>query len=231
VHDRHLEWEGCFNARDLGGLTIRSGRTTRWRSLVRADSLDDLTPHGWAQVEAHGIRTIIDLRNDDERRNLGARPASIDTIHIPLDGVDDREFWHGWASGPQFGTPLYYLPHLERFPERSAAVLSAIACARPGGVIFHCMGGRDRTGQIAMLVLAFCGASADTIAADYALSAGRLRALYVDRGEPDQAPILEAYLADRGETVRNVIARTLATFDFEELIPPEHADAIRARLL
>lgn len=231
MRDRHLDWEGCFNARDLGGLRIRSGHHTRWRSIVRADSLDTLTRNGWAAVERYGIRAIIDLRNEDERRNLGQRPSGIETISIPLDVADDREFWTEWPSGPQFGTPLYYLPHLERFPDRSAMVLEAIASARRGGVIFHCMGGRDRTGQIAMLLLALCGASADTIAADYSLSAKRLRALYADRGEPDQGPVLDAYLAERGETVRNVIARTLATFPFEDLISPAHAEAIRARLL
>ncbi|HYM57900.1 MAG TPA: tyrosine-protein phosphatase, partial [Solirubrobacteraceae bacterium] len=47
--------------------------------------------------------------------------------------------------------------HLDRFPERSAAVLSAIAGAKPGGVAFHCSGGKDRAGQITMLLLAIIG--------------------------------------------------------------------------
>ena len=28
--DRRLHWEGCFNARDLGGLPTLDGRETRW---------------------------------------------------------------------------------------------------------------------------------------------------------------------------------------------------------
>jgi hypothetical protein len=31
-------------------------------------------------------------------------------LHAPLDAIDDREFWDGWASRPQFETPLYYAP-------------------------------------------------------------------------------------------------------------------------
>jgi hypothetical protein len=42
--ERHLEWAGCRNVRDLGGLPLADGRATRWRSIVRADSLDRLTP-------------------------------------------------------------------------------------------------------------------------------------------------------------------------------------------
>src|SRR5215217_2076972 len=159
---RHLEWEGCFNVRDLGGLPVKGGGTTRWGAVVRADALDELTAAGWAALVAHGVRTVIDLRNDDERHEDAApRPPEVTTVHLPLDAVEDREFWDVWDSGPQFGTPLYYGPHLERFPERSARVVAAIAEAPPGGVAFHCGGGRDRAGQIAMLVLALVGVPVD----------------------------------------------------------------------
>src|SRR5665647_3883740 len=142
--ERHLDWEGCFNVRDLGGLRTSDGRETQWGRVVRADRLDRLTTAGWAALSAHGVRTVLDLRNDDERgTDFALRPSSVGTIHLPLDGTDDREFWDIWSSGPQFGTPLYYRPHLERFPERSAAVISAIARAEPGAVVFHCGGGRD----------------------------------------------------------------------------------------
>ena len=56
--------------------------------------------------------------------------------------------------GPQFGTPLYYGPFVERFPARIEQVLDAIEQARPGGVLFHCVGGRDRTGLVAIAALA-----------------------------------------------------------------------------
>ena len=76
--------------------------------------------------------------DDDELEltRVTPRPSSVTTIHLPLDVSDDREFWDVWGSGPQFGTPLYYLPHLERFPDRSAAVISAIARAPAGAVAF-----------------------------------------------------------------------------------------------
>lgn len=107
---RHLEWEGCFNARDLGGMATASGQT-RWGALVRADSLDRLTADGWNSLVAHGIRTVVDLRNDDERGvDAAPRPASLTTVHLPLDRTDDRDFWGKWESGPQFATPLYYGP-------------------------------------------------------------------------------------------------------------------------
>lgn len=35
----HLDWDGCFNVRDLGGLPVAGGGATRWGAAVRADAL------------------------------------------------------------------------------------------------------------------------------------------------------------------------------------------------
>ena len=133
--DRHLDWDGCFNVRDLGGIPLAGGGETRRGALVRADCIDGLSAEGWSALEAHGVRTVIDLRNEDERALDGSRrPDGIETLHLPLDAIDDSDFWDDWLHGPGFATPLYYAAHLERFPERSARVLAAVARAQPGGV-------------------------------------------------------------------------------------------------
>jgi protein tyrosine/serine phosphatase len=61
----------------------------------------------------------------------------------------------------------------------------------PGGVAFHCGGGRDRAGQITMVLLALLGVAPSDIAAEYMLSYERLPARYAARGEPDQGPLLQ----------------------------------------
>jgi protein tyrosine/serine phosphatase len=214
--DPHLDWEGCFNARDLGGLPTTDGRTTRWGAVVRADALDGLTAAGWAALVQHGIRTVIDLRNDDEvGEDAVPRPPQVTTVRIPLDVAEDREFWNVWQSGPQFGTPLYYRPHLERFPERSAAAVAAVARAEAGGVAFHCVGGRDRAGQVAMLLLALVGVPAEVIAADYGLSFERLPARYAALGEEDQGPLLRSYLQEQGTTAEALVIELLDGLDVE----------------
>jgi protein tyrosine/serine phosphatase len=222
--------------RDLGGLPTGDGRVTARAAVVRADSLQDLTDAGWAALWAHGVRTVIDLRNDDERGpDRAPRPAGITTIRLPLDASEVREFWDDWESGPQFATPLYYRAHLERFPERSVDVLTAIAVAEPGGVAVHCAGGRDRTGQITMLLLTLVGVAPEDIAADYALSTDRLRARYSACGEADQGPMLQAFLAEGGTTAGDVIVDTLAELDVERCLRDAgltdgHLRALRSRL-
>ena len=213
---RHLDWKGIYNARDLGGLAIVGGDVTRRGAIVRSDSLQNLEARGWEEVEAYGIATVVDLREESEiGADVAPRPGSIETVNIPLDVSEERDFWDVWANGPQFATPLYYGPHLERFPERSAEVVRAIATARPGGVVFHCQGGRDRAGQISMLVLALAGVEPATIAADYALSDERLRPLYLSRGQEDEAPKIAAFLRDQGTTASDLIVELLAELDVE----------------
>ena len=107
-------------------------------------------------------------------------------MRLPLDGVEDTEFWKHWHERPEFGTPIYYRPFLDHFPERTAAVFTAIAHAEPGGIAVHCGIGRDRTGLIAIMLLTLAGSPED-ITADYALSEervpfGRVGTFYEDTG-------------------------------------------------
>lgn len=235
--DRHLGWRGTYNARDLGGLPTVDGGVTRRDAIVRSDSMQNLEARGWEEVEAQGIRTVIDLRSEHEiGADVAPRPDSIETLNIPLDVTEDREFWDVWENGPQYATPLYYRPHLERFPARSAEVLRAIATAQPGGVAFHCQGGRDRAGQVSMLVLAIAGVAPEAIAADYTLSDERLRPLYLSRGEEDEAPKIAAFLREQGTTASELVVDLLAEFDVEGVLRDAglrdaEIAALRGRLL
>ncbi len=233
---RFLHLEGCFNARDLGGLPTVDGRRTRPRALVRADSLEGLSERGWRTLWEHGVRTVVDLRNPDERGDDRARrPGALRTLHLPLDG-DDEDFWQPFRSGPQFGTPLFYAPHLERFPERSAAVLRAVAEAPPGGVAVHCSVGRDRTGMVTTLVLALVGVPAPVIADDYEAGASAMPQLFAARGHPDQTPVIDAFFEARGGSSRQALLDCLAGLDLVGLLArggleSGHREALKARLV
>ncbi len=237
--ERHLDWEGVFNARDLGGLPAAGGRRTAPGALVRSDSLSRLTAAGWQALLGHGVRTVIDLRNAREREeapDVAPRPAALETVHAPLDGAEDTAFWKPIQGTPEFGTPLYYRAHLMRKPQLAAGAVKAIAGAAPGGVAFHCVGGRDRSGELAMAVLGLLGVPPAVIAADYELSAARLVGLWAALGEPDQAPALEAFLAERGTTAGAVIETTLGSLDLAATLAAggltaEDVEALRARLL
>jgi protein-tyrosine phosphatase len=234
---RHLDWDGCRNVRDLGGIRTADGRQTRWGAVVRSDTPDNLTPAGWSALRTHGIRTVVDLRNDDERpADATPRAAGLATVRLPLDDLADTEFWERcWDDGLD-GSPLYYLPFMERKPDRCAAAVAAVADAPPGGVLVHCGIGRDRTGLVTMLLLAVVGVAPDGIAADYELSADRLPPPGAGSGGSDQRRSAREALARRNTTARAVLLATLEAVDVQAHLRAgglrdDHVAAVRARLL
>jgi hypothetical protein len=212
--DRHLAWEGCWNARDLGGLRLRDGGQTRWGTTVRMDSPQRLTAKAWQEIWDYGIRTVIDLRNPQEIRP-DSRPAGMTTWQVPLDKGKDPDFV--LERGLEC-TPLYYPAFLERFPERVADVMRAIAAAEPGGVVYHCAAGRDRTGVITLVLLALAGVEPEDIAADNMLSGPRLKPAWTELNLEDQSGAIDELLAKHGTTVHQAALDALTSFDAEKYL-------------
>jgi protein-tyrosine phosphatase len=234
---RVLDWDGGYNVRDLGGLATADGRTLRRGALVRSASPQWLTRSGWNALWEHGIRTVVDLRDAEEHvADSAERPEGLETVHAPLDDYDDREYWDELESGHLSGTPLYYPSFLDRFPARVAASVRAVAWARPGGVLVHCAIGRDRTGLVTLMLLAFAGVPPEDIAADHQLSTEHLPPLFEVLGIPDQGPLLADILARHGTTAAESLVATARGLDATEYlraagITEDDLAALRARLL
>jgi protein-tyrosine phosphatase len=229
--DRHLAWEGCWNARDLGGLRLRDGGQTRWRTTVRMDSPQRLTAKAWQEIWDYGIRTVIDLRNSEEIRP-DSRPDGITTRQVPLDKEKDPDFV---LERGLDCTPLHYPAFLERFPDRVADVFRAIAAAEPGGIVYHCAAGRDRTGVITLVLLALAGVEPEDIAADNMLSGPRLKPAWAALDLDDQSIAIDQLLAEHGTTVQRAALDVLTSFDAEKYLrnaglAAQEIAVIRARL-
>jgi protein-tyrosine phosphatase len=181
---RDLAWEGCLNVRDLGGHDTEDGAETRFGAVVRADSVRQLTDSGWQALVDYGIRTVVDLRGDHEREDEPAADLPVDVLHVPFmeanqaewDEIEEElEAANDRAPDQATATRDVYLIFLEHFKQKVAASLRAVARAREGGVVVHCVGGKDRTGLLTALLLYLAGVDIAQIAADYALSEERLR--------------------------------------------------------
>lgn len=180
LRSRELTWDGLLNVRDLGGHPTDDGGETRYGSVVRADSLHQLTEDGWQSVVDYGIRTVVDLRMDAEREADPPAGAPVELLHVSLFDDDKAVFEEieaAAAAAPDVAsaTREVYLLFLEHFKANVAAAIRAVANAPEGGVVVHCMGGKDRTGLVTALLLQLAGVDHEQIAADYALSEERLR--------------------------------------------------------
>jgi protein-tyrosine phosphatase len=211
---RALHADGLVNIRDLGGLERTDGTLTPRGVFFRSENVDGLTIEGWEQIYEAGIRTVVDLRQQGERAlDTAERPGWLTTSHVDLDGLENEEFWSGYWENGLVGTALYYLPHLTAMPERAAAALSAIINAPRGGVLFHCMAGRDRTGIIAMLLLVAANVDSEAIVDDYleTVRRGELRANHL--GIKNAEPELDGLCAQNGTTTEGAFRAALTGFD------------------
>ncbi|MCT2585254.1 tyrosine-protein phosphatase [Actinophytocola sp. S1-96] len=203
---RELSWDGCVNARDLGGLGwIRPG------ALVRMEAPTRLSAAGWTAAWDYGVRTVVDLRHADEcEPELTPRPAGITTVRVPLDPVG-TPFHEHWTTIDNLASPLYFPAMLAEHPEPVVTAVRAIANAAPGCVVFHCAGGKDRTGLLALVLLTLAGAAPAEIVADYLLTYDRMKQRYDELGIRDQLTAVRELLADHGTTMEASLTSTIAS--------------------
>ena len=177
---RDLDWDGLLNARDLGGHPTEDGGETRWGSVVRADSVRQLTDAGWQAVVDYGVRTIVDLRSNEELAEDPPAEKPVEAVHVSFfdsrpDVFEEVEQASVAAADHASATRDVYLIFLEHFRSNVAAAIRAVANAPDGGVVVHCHGGKDRTGLVSAFLLRLAGVPIEEIATDYSLSEERLR--------------------------------------------------------
>jgi len=164
--ERHLPLPGTRNLRDIGGYPAADGRRTRWRTLLRTDSLDSLPLSSQETLLELGLRQVIDLRWPSELEEAPSVFQASDQVtytSIPLLADDPT---------PEVGLDGMYR-HI--FDARAPQLVEVVrALLGSGGVpaVIGCAAGKDRTGVAIALVLAVCGVPRDVIVDDYALSAG-----------------------------------------------------------
>ena len=221
---RTIVLEGAHNVRDLGGYRIGDGRTIAWRRLLRGDGLQGLTADDLAVLTPLRLRTVIDLRRDEEIAERGAFPVErlpVDLVHLPV--VDST--WMSVAI-PDFSTnddpevaflTWAYADMLAEGGPRFGAALRHLA--RPGALpaIFHCAAGKDRTGVLAALLLAALGVDDEIVVADYGLTAAgisRMRQWYATN-QPEiaqrMAEVPSMFFAARPEAMQHTLDAVRAT--------------------
>jgi hypothetical protein len=172
--ERRLDWDGCINVRDLGGLRADEGRKLRTGLIFRADDLGRLTQRGWDALISLGSVRVIDLRFEGDPWTRPPKGRDIDVRRVELMPADDAYWWEMGAylerseSAAEY-LGWQYLHLLQNFPSRVAAAVEMVATA-PGAAVVHCRVGKDRTGIVVAVMLRLLGVSRADVVADYAES-------------------------------------------------------------
>jgi len=174
---RHLDVDGAYNIRDLGGYPTADGRKTRWRTFLRADSLHRLPGASQQALVVYGLRTVIDLRRNielEELPNVFAESVDVEYRHCnmvgeePLDDSAEDTIQSGVPADRIFSS---YRTMLDSRQSAVRDILSSLAEQEGRTAMYHCAGGKDRTGIVSALLLGLAGVSHQTIAEDYGLTA------------------------------------------------------------
>ncbi len=209
---RTLEFDGCVNFRDLGGYRTRDGRQVGWRRLFRADGLHRLSPDDHRRLIDLGVTTVIDLRTVDEAEQRGRFPVEqvpVRYVDLPLtDVLPSTEEMPSWREASYVAAR--YLDMVSRGAPALRAAFEVLGTAGSLPTVFHCSAGKDRTGVLSALILAFMGVPDETIVEDYILSAEAMVRLleHLKAEYPDAADEVERH----APAVLKVMPETMEEF-------------------
>ena len=155
-YPRTLKIEGVSNTRDIGGLKTTDKRKVAQGKIYRGAHLDSVTIDGiGTMVDKLGIKTDLDLRAEGE--GLAGVCSPIDELnYINISGCYYTFGEKGISSVLN--------------AETIKAEVEVFANPDNYPIYFHCAVGRDRTGTLAMILLALLGVDMDTILKEYELT-------------------------------------------------------------
>ncbi len=183
--ERRVALEGTCNFRDLGGYATTDGRRVRAGVLFRSDNLSRLGESAHARLASLGLRAVVDLRTANER---ATRPNRLPTsgapreVHLPISLLPELEL--RWTTREKLRFALRggvrrldgarLLQAYRELPTRAAAPLARmfeLLLEPPGGpLLIMCMGGKDRTGFCAAMILTALGVPREQVLEDYLLT-------------------------------------------------------------
>ena len=179
---------GVGNLRDLGGWMAADGHRVAIGQVFRSTDLDRLDDQGLGPFSRLGIKTVVDLRTEEERKAKPDRPAP-GVVGIVCDVLGDAPNaapaqLPRIMADPQSAAGMLGGGKAEAMFERGYRDLVSLPSAlqayrtffdtlandarRP--LLFHCTTGKDRTGWAAAVLLTVLGVSRDDIMRDYLLT-------------------------------------------------------------
>jgi len=211
VDDRRLALSGAVNFRDIGGHRTTDNHRVKRNMVFRSDHLSRLTVADQQILQRLRFKVVCDLRTiREQHRAPDVLPPddSIRLLSLPVQarGFDPAAAMERLQAGDDAWLSMdffiqLYQRYLDDFGPVWGQVYSLIASPCNLPLVFHCTGGKDRTGICAALLLKTLGVNEEHILLDHDLSnacnAQRLRSIYrkfadLGIGPEKAAPFLQA---------------------------------------
>lgn len=188
-HIKRLPLKRLVNTRDLGGFLTEDGRKIKKGKLIRSGKLSKIPPETVEALKKIGVTTVVDLRIFTE---IEQAPdilwEGVKYVHQPLlctatTGItrdktmritmmkEARRIKSEFGSADNYMASMYRSILMSEEPKRHTAAVLREIIENDGCILWHCSGGKDRAGIIAMLVESLLGVSEKDILADFVASA------------------------------------------------------------
>lgn len=174
VAERVFRMQKIRNFRDIGGYMTRGGRQVAWGKIYRSGSLNKASESDLSFLEALGIKSVFDLRDDWEVKNKpDLLPASINYRRFFIAGRElinrSAALFYRQDIFRQF-VESYKKAIVDRGAKRIGNIIQALGNQENLPVVLHCTAGKDRAGVIVALILMALGVPEETVINDYTLS-------------------------------------------------------------
>lgn len=181
VPPRWYEAEGVKNFRDLGGWTGLGGRKVRLGRIYRSSHFGHVKdPAGF--VRRFGVRTDLDLRNEEETAPLKGRSPLGKQVQLQVLPMKAYDSFRSEKNRQRFGELFKLFLDEANYP-----------------IAIHCAKGADRTGSIVFFLNGLLGVQENELVLDWELTAfSNPNPKFRDKERVDQ--LVEIIRAEKGST-------------------------------
>ncbi len=172
--------QGAYNFRDIGGYPTKDGRTVVSGKIYRSADIGKLTDQDLELLAERHICTVVDFRGTQEAAASPDRllPGTDYTLcPVGSDHVGDPNDMISLLKDDNFLLSFYGKPSVQYAGDRFRTLFAKLMeqPAENAALLYHCTGGRDRTGMATALILYTLDVPMEVITEDYVASNFYLR--------------------------------------------------------
>ena len=186
-----INFKGLRNTRDVGQVYTTDGRKVKSNVLFRGGRIDKLSDKRIKEfLETYNIKTIIDLRTliEVQESKHFQYPEYVNYYHIPVLNKQFFGITHEnnsmarvvlsqkhkiteCGSGEEYMISMYENIVFDSSSQQHFKTLFDILCNKQdGATLYHCTGGKDRTGITTLYLYTLLGVSEEDIVEDFSTS-------------------------------------------------------------
>ncbi|TKC09412.1 tyrosine-protein phosphatase [Pedobacter frigoris] len=162
------------NFRDIGGYKTTDGKEVVWGKVYRSAAINKLTDADLLLLDKKGIRTVVDFRGTKEAAAAPDRLSkNTDYTLSPAgsENLPDAAQMVALLKQGGFLGKMYGVDGAKYAGDRFRSLfMKLLTVDKKEAVLYHCTGGRDRTGMATALLLYILKVPQETIEADYVAS-------------------------------------------------------------